>query len=451
MAQERKRVVWFEGMTLDPQHFQQWNRHWTDVLDTRVRAVEPEGWGLMRCEIDEERLANGQFVLRECAGVMPDGLAFEVPASSPVPDARNLQEHMPATEETLQVLLAVPAHRTKGRNVQLQRSSESRETRFVAESAQFPDENTGDNQRPVEVARPNVQVRFASEPQQGYNTLPIAEVERTAGGFALRDGFVPPCLSIGASSQLQELARQMLELLVAKSADMRTYQEEAFAQRKLSPSDILSLNLLGTLNAYIPQLKTCTAHEERHPRELLDTLTALAGELSTYIEEAPVEPRELPTYTHSAPSEAFRRIDVILRRMLGDATPSADYERVDLQHERENLYVGAVEQSLVEDAQLFLATRSTQHSEQQLMNALPDMLRIASPDTIDDVLQSYTQALNVKATRRLPANMPIDNQATYFKMEKRGPFWEAICDEEGIAIFIPSDFQDVGVELIAAR
>jgi type VI secretion system protein ImpJ len=137
--------------------------------------------------------------------------------------------------------------------------------------------------------------------------------------------------------------------------------------------------------------------------------------------------------------------------MLGEATPSADYERIDLQQERENLYVGAVEQPLVDEAQLFLATRSEQHSEQKLTNALPDMLRIASPKTIDDVLQSYTQALNVKATRRLPVNMPIDNQATYFKMEKRGPFWEAISDEEGIAIFIPSDFQDVGVELIAAR
>lgn len=451
MAQERKRVVWFEGMTLDPQHFQQWDRHWTKALDTRVRAVAPEGWGLTRCEIDEERLTNGQFVLRECAGVMPDGLAFEVPQSSPVPDARSVQEHMPSTEETVQVLLAVPAHRTNGRNVRLQRSAEARETRFVAESAQFPDENTGENQRPVEVARPNVQVRFASEPQQGYDTLPIAEVERTAGGFALREAFVPPCLSIGASKQLQEIARQTLELLVAKSADMRTYQQEAFAQRELSPSDILSLNLLGTLNAYIPRLKAYNGHDERHPRGLLDTLTALAGELSTYIEDAPVEPRDLPTYTHSAPSEAFRRIDVILRRMLGEATPSADYERVDLQHERENLYVGAIEEALVEETQLFLATRSEQHSEQKLINALPDMLRVASPNTIDDVLQSYTQALNVKATRRLPVNMPIDNQATYFKVEKRGPFWEAIREEEGIAIFIPSDFQDVGVELIAAR
>jgi type VI secretion system protein ImpJ len=137
--------------------------------------------------------------------------------------------------------------------------------------------------------------------------------------------------------------------------------------------------------------------------------------------------------------------------MLGEATPSSDYQRVDLRRKRENVLVGEVEGTVLDEAQLFLATRSDRHSEQQLMNALPEMLRVASPNTIDDVLQSYTQALKVEATRRLPVNMPVDNQATYFRIDKRGPFWDAIRQEEGIAIFVPSDFQEVTVRLIAVR
>lgn len=449
MKQERK-VVWFEGMTLDPHHFQQWDRYRQGELHFRSRAIAPGGWGLLKCEIDEERLANGQFVLRACQGVMPEGLTFDVPGASPVPDARNVQEHFPSTDEAVRVLLAVPADRPDGRNVTLQGTSHDRETRFVAQSTTVPDENTGTNQRPVEVASTNVQVRFSSEPQQGYSTMPIAEVERSAGGFVLREQFVPPCLHVGASERLVEITRQTLELLVTKSTDLTEYKEEAFAQRELSPSDITSLNLLGTLNTYIPLLNQHLAGTNSHPRAVFQTLVALSGQLSTYVENAPVPSRDLPTYDHTAPTEAFNRLDTILRQMLGEATPSADYQRIGLQRKRDNLLVTSVDARVLEKSQLFLVTRSGEHTEKQLTNALPEMLRVASPSTIDDVLQSYTQALSIEATRRLPANMPIDNQATYFKMEKRGPFWESILDEEGVAIFVPSDFQDVEVELMAA-
>jgi type VI secretion system protein ImpJ len=136
--------------------------------------------------------------------------------------------------------------------------------------------------------------------------------------------------------------------------------------------------------------------------------------------------------------------------MLGEATPSSNYERVPLKRRRESLLVASVQPKLLEEAQLFLATRSDNHSEEQLTNALPSMLRIASPDTIEKVLQSYTRALEVSATRRLPTGMPVDSQATYFRLEKRGPFWDSIVDEQALAIFLPSDFRDLDVGLMAA-
>lgn len=450
MARDQKKVVWFEGMTLDPHHFQQWDRHQQGVLNARIRAVAPYGWGLARLEIDEDRLANGELALLEAAGIMPDGLAFDVPESSPLPDARNVQDHFPATEETIRVLLAIPAERPGGRNVQLQGTNQQRETRFVAQSLDVSDENTGANERPVEVARTNVQLRFAAETQQGYSTLPIAEVVRTAGGYALREQFIPPCLYLSASERLMTMARQVLELLVTKSGDLQEHQQNARSQRELSPSDIMALNLLGAINAYIPQLNQHHESAQDHPKALFQTLIALAGQLSTFVENAPVHPRDLPTYDHSAPSESFNRIEAILRQMLGEATPSSNYERIGLERQRDSLLVASARKELLQQAQLFLVTRSERHSEEQLTNALPGMLRIASPNTIDKVLQSYTRALNVESTRRLPTGMPVDNQATYFKLEKRGPFWDSILDEEGLAIFLPSDFRDIDVDLMAA-
>ncbi len=449
MSQDSKKVVWFEGMTLDPHHFQQWDRYRDERLRSRLGAVAPNGWGLVDSQVDEERLSNGGFSLTACTAVMPDGLVVDVPDSAPVPDSRSVSDHLSATDETVRVLLAVPAERPDGRNVQLQGANWDRDPRFVAESASRTDENTGGNERPVEVAHPHVQIRFSDEPQQGYTTLPIAEVERTAAGYRLSDDFVPPCLRLQASRRLMTLARELLELMVSKSTELSEYKDEAFAQRELSPSDVRSLNRLAVLNRSIPQLNQLHAEEWSHPQSLFGTLNALAGELATYVESPPVRPRNLPTYDHEAPTAPFRQVEDILRTLLGEATPSAGYQRIDFRQKRENLLETAVDPSVLEEGQLFLVTRSDHHPEPTLTNDLPEMVRVASPGTIDDVLQSYTQALTVSPTQRLPASMPVDTQATYFKMEKRGPFWDSICDEGGIAIFVPSEFRDVDVELIA--
>jgi type VI secretion system protein ImpJ len=450
MTQDPRKVVWFEGMTLDPQHFQQWDRYQRSTLQARFRAVAPQGWGLSALDIDEERLSNGELALSRCTAVMPDGLLVDAPESSPLPEARNVQEHFPADAESIRVLLAIPTERQGSRNVQLQTAPEQRETRFIAEDIDVTDENSGTSPRPVKVATTNLQLHFADEARQGYSTLPLAEIERTTGGFSLREHFLPPCLLLSASGRLQDLARQTLELLVSKSDELSERRADAFSQRELSPSDVMALNLLGTVNSYIPRFKTLHAHDERHPKELFSAMTELAGELSTYIEDAPVHPRDLPTYQHEGSGEAFREVETILRQMIGAATPSSDYERIALQRDREDLYMASVSEGLLEDARLFLVAHSDRHSEEKLSNALPSMLRVASPDTIDAVLQSYTQALSIETTRRLPTGMPVDDRATYFQLEKRGPFWESILEEEGVAVFLPSDFRDTDLELMAA-
>lgn len=449
MSKDSKKVVWFEGMTLDPHHFQQWDRYREAHLRARLGAVAPNGWGLVRSRIDEQRLSNGELSIAACTAVMPDGLVVDVPDTAPVPESRSVSDHLPATDETVRVLLAVPAERPDGRNVQLQGANWDRAPRFVAESTTRTDENTGGNERPVEVAHAHVEIRFADEPQQGYTTLPIAEVERTAAGYRLSDDFVPPCIYLQASRRLTTLTQQLLELIVSKRTELSEFKDETVAQRELSPSDVTSLNRLSVLNRAIPQLNQFHAQGKGHPQDLFHTLAVLAGELVTYVDDSPVGPRDLPTYDHEAPTAPFRQMEQILRTLLGEAAPSAGYQRIDLRQKRENLLETAVDPSVLEEGQLFLVTRSEHHAETTLANDLPEMVRVASPGTIDDVLQSYTQALTVNPTQRLPTGMPVDTQATYFKMEKRGPFWDSICDEEGIAVFVPSEFQEVDVELIA--
>jgi type VI secretion system protein ImpJ len=222
MLWDRKRVIWYEGMTLDPHPFQQWDRYQQGHLTARLRAVSRYDWGVTRLEIDRERLANGEFVLLRCSGVMPDGMLFELPEADPLPLPRNVQEAFPATRDRLPAFLVIPAERKTGGNYLLQGAGNRRETRFTAETVGVADENTGADERTVEVARANFEVRLGDPPLEAYVALQVAEIGRDPSGtFRLEEPFVPTCLRLSAAPWLTAFGRRVLELLVARSSALR--------------------------------------------------------------------------------------------------------------------------------------------------------------------------------------------------------------------------------------
>jgi type VI secretion system protein ImpJ len=137
--------------------------------------------------------------------------------------------------------------------------------------------------------------------------------------------------------------------------------------------------------------------------------------------------------------------------MLGGAKVQANYIEIPLEQRREHLYGASIERDLLSSAQFFLIARSDQMDEQQIIAEVPKQLRIASPETIDAVLRSYTRALNIEHTHRVPSALPVDNRASYFELQKRGPFWEAITQTEGLAVFIPKELESLNLKLVAVK
>lgn len=450
MTQDRKRLVWFEGMTLDPHHFQQWDRYQHHMVEDRIRAFTPYSWGLTDLSIDTDRLRNGEFVITTCCGVFPDGLTIDLPNTGQPPSPKNVQDAFEPQQERLPVILAVPAERRDGGNVTMQNGVKRRDTRYLSETVGVVDENTGSNERRIEVAHANVQVRLGQEPTGNDTTMQIAEVERTASGtFELVSDFIPPSLRVSASERLKTILRRLVEKLVSKSSTFAERRDNILAQRELSPSDVTAMGLLGAVNTLLPEIQHHHASQESHPKEVYLTLCRLAGQLAAYTPEAKVQPRDLPAYNHADLAAAFNPLVEGLDVLLGGASPRANYDRIDLKRPRDNLFTASLSPDQIDEAQLFLVVRSDTMPEEKVVNDLPGMLRIASPDTIDAVLSSYTRALNIDHTTRLPVGIPIDAGASYFRLRKRGPFWEAVEDAGSLAIFVPSNPDELQLQMLA--
>jgi len=79
------RVIWSEGLFLQPQHFQQQDRYFERYIETRCHPLVPYSWGFTEIEFERDFLKIGKVGLRRLTGVFPDGTPFRMPDDDPLP------------------------------------------------------------------------------------------------------------------------------------------------------------------------------------------------------------------------------------------------------------------------------------------------------------------------------------------------------------------------------
>ena len=174
------RVLWMEGLFLQPHHFQQADRHVEAQIGGLARRAVPYLWGVSELEIDEEILKSGQFALRSVAGLTPDGASFRVPATDDHPPSLIV----PETIKDCVVYLTVPTRRRGAPEVDMT-GAELSATRFRPTEIEVTD-TMGRDRTPVQLAVGKLRLQFALEVDDLADRLaiPVArivEVCRSAG------------------------------------------------------------------------------------------------------------------------------------------------------------------------------------------------------------------------------------------------------------------------------
>ncbi len=450
--ERNKKVVWYEGMTLDPHHFQQSERYFVSLLDFRIRSISNHHWGLIGLTVDKESLANGQFKLLNCKGVMPDGLTFQLPEADPLPQAAVIDEKVfPATDESLSVFFAIPIEREHGSNCLLQGDQDGVETRFRLETLSLKDDNTGRDEREVGVGRANFQLKLGDELLEDYSSIKIAEDTSTsAGGFELNPKFVPTCLSMAASDYLVNLVRELTEKLITERSLKWQQRRHPSSQNEFTTADAHVLGYLNIINYYIPFLNHEYTQKKCHPEILYGTLLLLAGQLTTFSTAAEIHPRDFPPYDHNNLTACFNRLDSIIRSLLSLETPR-HYTSVPLEKHGEGLYMGDLEENyLSQGALLLLMIRNSDGdiSDSKIIADLPKHMKISDKDSIRKIASVAVPGLKINHTPRAPVGLPSQPGVHYFQLEKTGEFWDSVCQKRDIAFLLSGDLKTVNLEFV---
>ena len=251
--------------------------------------------GILSLQFDAKALLEQVLAVMEAVGVFPDALPVDIPASDPAPPSRRLEECFRDGRHSCLFYLAIPEYLQGGMNVSLQRGRVS--TRYLAHLQMMRDENSGSSEKPVQVARKNLQLLAEGENLEGSVLLPCARVIRTGPEVQLDQTYIPSLVDCHGSSTLTGILRGMVELLVTRSSQLaggRRQKNQSLAD--FTASDVASFWLLYAINTHLPGLRHYLEAGTVQPEILFRDLSDFAGALTSFSNE--IDPRDLPAYNH---------------------------------------------------------------------------------------------------------------------------------------------------------
>jgi type VI secretion system protein ImpJ len=439
------RIIWSEGTFLQPQHFQQHDRHLDAQLEQRARALRPHGYGFLEIAIDESLLELGKLALRTARGVLPDGTPFDCPARDPLPPPLDV----PATLRDSLVTLALPVRRPGADEADLGGAGADSLARYVAGELEVKDSNAAfDRTALIQIGRLRLQLLKDANVTAAYSGLGIAKViERRADNrVALDQGYIPPMLDCGAAPALASLLRDVHGLLHQRG--------DALAIRLSAPgpggvAEIAEFLWLETINRFEPLFAHLAATTPLHPEHLYATCLSLAGEMSTFTRENR-RPVAYPVYRHDDLAGSFAPLIADIRRSLSmvlerNAIP------IELQERGYGMRIAAIPDSDLAKTARFVLAAKAQLQPERLQASLPTLVKIGPVERIRDLVNLNLPGIALRSLPVAPRQIPYHAGFLYFELDRSGDLWKVTEQSRALAMHIAGEFPGLELEFWAVR
>jgi type VI secretion system protein ImpJ len=438
-------VIWSKGTFLTPQHLQAQDRFIESLLRFQLDALEFRPWGFRRLVIDREALAAGTFSVSQAAGIFPDGLLFDIPEADAAPPPRPIIEAFEPGEDKLDVFLAVPSYRERGLNVAA--ANLEADTRYRSEVVLLRDENSGQSEKPVFMARKNMRILVGPEVREGTDALKAATVFRTSSGALTLDPyFVPPLVDFASSDYLTSILRRLVEILFARSAQlsgMRRQRNQSLAD--FSAADIANFWLLYTINTSFPVLNHYFLAGKGHPERLYSAMLDLAGALSTFSKE--IQPGDLPRYEHDNLSFCFTDLDEKIRHLLETVVPT-NCVSIPLKQTQPFFHAASLsDERLLKNTRFYFAINA-EISQAEILAKTPNLIKICSSTHIEHLVRQALPGVQLTYTPSPPSAIPVKTNYHYFSLNQTGVQWDSVLRARNLVAYVPEDFANPQMELI---
>ncbi len=426
------RVLWSEGLYLRTQHFQQQDRHAEALMRAGLQAAPWQPWGFSRLEFDRAALDAGQLAIRVAEGLFPDGTPFRVPETAAPPPPVPVAAGASGTAH-----LAIPVEQPGVATMDAGHAEPSG-ARYRGEISEVRDTvRNGADPAEVEVAKLNLRILGPGEAVAGFVTVPLAQLEglRADGSVAIREGDLPPALTVAAAPWYAGLLQEVVTGLDRIA--------EAHGQMVLGGAgrSIENLLILELANSARPRMAHLLAQNLIHPCALYEELGALAGRMATYGSSSR-RLTEMPVYDHADPQPAFAALaDTLRSLMLSLRHVEPKSRALPVARHSQNIWKVRIDNpDLLKTSRIVLRVGSNL-SEETLRKLFVDQATVGAADAFEMLWKSRLPGIALKPLHSQPREIPYDGERLCLELNQKSEHWAQLLNAPGFVIGISGQLE----------
>ena len=437
------KVIWSEGMLLQPQHFQQHDRYLENLIQQKSTGLGLYNWGFSALQLDEDLLAQGKVGIKSAKGIMPDGTPFDVPFNDQAPTPLQLHEG----EGDLVLNLALPLK--KSGKLEVAQQEQDGGYRYQEHPAEVLDTITANNEpAKMIVGKLGLQILRASDQAEDYALIPFTIVKEVNANkqVILDQDFIVPALSIAAAPKLLTVIQELQGLLSHRSEMLSHRLTDA---QQSATAEIADFMLLQLVNRYEPYFHHLCSQHKMHPEQLYQVFLQLMGEISTFTSDKrrPIVP---PNYQHEDLLKTFAPVIKALRHSLSMVLEQ-NAVAIKLIERQYGIWAGEFnDPDLLAQCDFVLAVYADMPTE-IIRNNFPNQVKIAPVEQIRNIVSRALPGIDIQAMPVAPRQIPYHANFSYFMLNKGHEYWQQLKNSAGIAFHVGGSFPGLKLELWAIK
>lgn len=440
------KVIWSEGMFLQPQHFQQHDRYLEQLLENRTTPLLAYSWGFSTLELNTSLLSQGKIQLNAAKGIFPDGTPFDFPLHDKPPLPLEIKPDV----RDEQIVLALPLRRNGAYEASINQTPDNigNLTRFSIEEIEITDTTTHiNNNALLQIGQLQMRLMRKQDATDAYTILGVVEIieRKTDNQLVLNKNYIPPILTTHVSASLtgyiQELNGQLQQCgdNLASIITQPGYKGTA---------EIAHFLKLLVINRYEPLLKHIAAIPFLHPERLFSLYLQLVGDLSTFSEQH--RPNGYPAYEHDSLEKCFEPLMKDLNLLISQQG-ELNTISIELQDRHHGYWLAIVhDKHLFKSASFILAVNAQLPSEAIRAN-IPTHIKIGPVEKVRDLVNSALPGVPLNPLPVAPRQLPFHAGFNYFELEQRNELWHSLEHSAGLGMFIQGEWPGLQLELWAIK
>lgn len=452
-------LFWHQGLFLQPQHFQLFDRSFQSLLMPFHNFIEPHFWGIGEIEIQKTALGIKSFNLLKGIFLFPDGTYVVLPGNA-VFEARTFNEAWVEGGKPFPIYIGIKRWNDAGENVTVLDTLENISvitTRFVslADPEEVKDLHSGGPSGQIKRLHYVLKIIWETEREQfgDYILIPIAQLEKMGEEIRLSGRFVPPCLTISGSEPLLKLIKEMRDQLAARSRQLEEYKRQKGIQTaEFGSRDMVYLLALRSLNRYVPILFHFTEVQQVHPWAVYGVLRQLIGELSSFSEKVNVMGesgdgnRMLPNYDHLNLGECFSAAQALVTKLLDEITAGPEYV-IRLVYDG-TYYAAELKPAIFEGRNRFYLVLKTEADPKFVIQSVAAIAKLSSREHLPILIARALPGIGLEHLPVPPQELPRRANSIYFAVDHHSDQWALVQKGHNIALYWDNAPEDMEVELM---